>query len=325
MAQVGRLRQIGIGKESTKGTAVAATFWIGVESGKVIPQVEYATDLSNVGRIEAPTQSKVVKSNAITTFAAPARSDWLGMLLKAALGSLSSATASGESAVYEHTVSVLNSNDHPAYTLRVKDGIATEYSAYSMLNKLTLSCEAGGLLMVEAEFIGRNLTSTTATPAYTTDHIWKGSQGTIKLATAISGLGAASAVGFHKFKLEIDKQLYTHHAFGSVTLDGNFNGALKITGELELLHSANTYRDFVTGGSERALRIAFAGDSIGNAETTELQIDLAKCAFEEWDLSDSNDELQTETIRFSAQFDQDEGTPQMIRAVLTNENAGSNY
>lgn len=325
MGQIGRLRQIGIGKEATKGTAVAAAFWIGVESGKVIPLVEYAQDLSNNGRIETPTQSKVVRNDAITTFSAPARSDWLGMLLKAALGSLSSATASGESAVYEHTISVLNSNDHPAYTLRQKDGITAEYSAYSMLSKLTLSCEASGLLMVEAEFIGRQLTASAATPAYTTDHIWKGSQGTIKLATDLSGLGAATAVPFHRFKLEIDKGLLVHHTFGSITLAEGLNGPLKITGELELLHAANTYRDFVTAGSERALRIAFAGDSIGNAETSELQINLAKCAFEEWDVDDGNDDLQMETIKFTAQFDQAEGTPQMIGAVLTNEYAGTAY
>src|SRR5215213_3454568 len=113
MAQIGRLRQLGIGKESSKGTAVAATFWIGVESGKAVPLVEYAEDGSNNGRIEGPLASRIVKNDTITTFAAPARSDWLGMLLKAALGTSSSGAASGETIVYEHTFSVLNNNDHP--------------------------------------------------------------------------------------------------------------------------------------------------------------------------------------------------------------------
>lgn len=326
MAQIGRYRQIGIAKESTPGTAVPATFWMGVESGKVIPLTEFAPDLSNNGRIETPNLSKIVRNDCLITGTAPLRSDWAGMLLKAALGSLSTATASGESAVYEHTISVLNSNAHPSYTLRLKDGsIGVEYSAYAMLSKLKLYCDARGLLMVDFEFIGRSLTSSTGTPAYTTDHLWKGSQGSVKLATALSGLTGASAVAFHRFALEIDTGLFQHQTFGSNTLAENINTAFKSNLELEILHTANTYRDYMTAGSDRAVRIAFAGDSIGNAETCELQINLAKCAFEEWDLTDSNDDVMIETIKATCQFDQDEGTPQMMNMLLTNENAGSNY
>ena len=298
---------------------------MGVESGKVIPLIEYADDQSNVGRIEGPTQAKVVRSDALIQFSGPCRSDFLGMLLKAALGTLNTATASGESAVYEHTLTVKNDNDHPAYTIVCKDGIAAEYSAYSMLNKLSFECDARGLLMFDAEFVGRTLTSTTATPAYTTDHIWKGSQGSIKLATDLSGLGAASAVKFHHLSLSIEKDLKQHQSFGSNTLEQNLNGPLKISGELQLLHSANTYRDLSVAGTDKAMRISFAGDSIGNAETTEVQINLAKCVIKEWDLSDGNDDLQIETIRFEAQYDMDEGTPQMVNVVLTNANAGSSY
>jgi len=325
MAQIGRLRQIGIGKESTKGTKVDATYWIGVESGKVIPLVEFAENGGNNGRIEGPTQSHVVKSDCITSFTASVRSDWIGMLLKAAFGAVSSGAASGETIVYEHTYTVLNSNDHTAYTIRHKDGITAEYSTYSMLNKLTLSCEAGGLLMCDAEFIGRSLAAEAATPAYTTNYTWKGSEGTIKVGAAITNLAAASAVGFHKLKLEIDKGLLVHHAFGSVTHTDAFNSALKVTGELELVHSANTYRDYIPAGSNLAMRIAFIGDTIGNAEKRELQITLAKCAFDKWEVTDANDDIQIETIGFTAQYDIDESSPQMIGAVLTNLEAGTNY
>lgn len=325
MAEIVRLRQIGIGKETTPGTGVSATHWIGVDTGIVIPEVEYVEDGSSAGRIEKPIASKVVKENAVTRFTAPARSDWLGMLLRAALGSVSSATASGESAVYEHTFTVSNSVAHPAYSVIVKDGVATERSTYSMLSKLTLSCESMGLLTCEAEFVGKALGTTTGTPSYSSDHIWKGANGSIKLATAISGLSGASAVDFSRFSLTIEKGLVQHHTLGSVTLNKNINTVLRITGELDLLYDATTYRDYVTDGAERAMQITFAGDSIGSAETSELQINLAKCAFQEFDMNDSDEDLVIQTLGFTAQFDLDEGTPQMITAVLTNEDDGSNY
>lgn len=325
MAEIGRLRQIGIGKEATPGTGVAATYWIGVESGSVLPDVDYAEDGSGVGRIEKPIASFVTKENAITKFSAPARSDWLGMILKAALGACSSAAASGETVVYEHTYSVLNSNAHPAYSLIVKDGVATEQSVYSMLNSLTLSCEAGGLLMCEGEFIGKQLATTTATPSYSADHIWKGSQASVKLATDIAGLAAASAIGVNKLSLTIEKGLIQHPAFGSVTLNKNINTVLRITGEIELLYDAVTYRDYVTDGANKAMRISFAGDSVGVAETVQLQIDLAKCAFQEFDAPDGDEDVIIQKLGFVAQYDMDESSPQMIAAVLTNEEAGTSY
>lgn len=319
--QIGRLRQVGIGKESAAGTAVDAAYWIQVESGSIVPEVEYQEDGGTVGRIEAPFQSEVIKENARTSFSAVARSDWLGALLLSALGSVASETADGESAVYEHTFSVKNDNAHPSFTIIGKDGIATEGSPYSMLNSLTLSCEANGLLMVEAEFVGKQLASDTGTPAYTTDHIWKGSQCTIKLASALSGLSGASAVKFSKFTLTIEKGLVQQPAFGSITLDKNVNTAFRVSGELELLYEAATYRDYVTDGTDRALQISFAGDSIGNAEVCELTIQLAKASFEEFSLTEANDELMVQTLGFKGQFDIDEGTAQMISAVLTNEEA----
>lgn len=321
--QIGRLRQIGLGKETTPGTAVNPVYWIPVESGLFIPDVEYQEDGGTVGRIEAPFQSEVIKENARLEFSAVARSDWLGYMLLAALGQVSTATASGEAAVYEHTFTVKNDNAHPSFTIVGKDGIVTEGSPYSMLNSLTLSCEANGLLMVEAEFFGKQLESDAGTPSYSSDHIWKGSQGSIKLASDLSELSGASAVAFSRLSLTIEKGLVQHPAFGSITLSKNINTALRISGELDLLYEAVTYRDYVTDGTDRAMEISFVGaaNSIGTAEEPELTIQLAKASFEEFNVTDANDELMVQTLGFTAQYDIDEASAQMINAVLTNEEA----
>jgi len=247
------------------------------------------------------------------------------MMFRQLLGSVSSTLAGGESAVWQHTFTVQNDNAHPALTVVGKDGVATESSSYAMIRRMTLTAEPGGLLMCEVELVGRKLSSTSWTPAYSADHIWKGFQGTIKLATSLSGLSGASAIAFHRLTLDFDPSLVQHHAFGSDTLTKNVNGTFKVTGELEILHEANTYRDYVKSGGERAMRISFAGDAIGNAEVAELEINLAKVAFREWTPSDGNDDLRTETIAFTAEYDMAEGSPQMINVVLTNEENTSAY
>ena len=320
MSQIGRLRQVGLGKESTAGTAVNPVYWIPVESGKVIPDVAYEEDGGTVGRIEAPFQSEPVKENCITQFECVARSDFMGYLLLAAFGTVSSATAGGESAVYEHSFTVQNDNDHDSFTVVVKDGIGTEGSPYSMLNTLSFNCDAAGLLRAEAEFVGKQLESDSGTPSYTTDKVWLGKDGTIKIASAISGLSGASAIGFNKMSLTIEKGLVQHHEFGSITLASQHNTALRVSGELELLYENTTYRDYVTDGSEQAMQISFQNPTtIGNAEKPEVHFQLAKCSFEEFDVNDSNDDLVIQTLGFKAQYDIDEGTPQMMNCVLTNE------
>lgn len=320
MAHIGRLRQVGLGKESTAGTAVDPVYWVQVESGSVIPDVEYQEDGGTVGRIEAPFQSEPIKENCITKFSAVARSDWLGYMLLGAMGTVSSATAGGESVVYEHDFTVENDNSHDSFTVVVTDSIGTEGSPYSMLNSLTLSCEAQGLLMCEAEFVGQQLTSDAGTPSYSTDHIFKGSDGTLKLASAISGLSGANAIAFNKMSLTFEKNLVQHHGFGSITFDSNINTALRISGELELLYEATTYRDYVTDGTDQAMEISFQNSTtIGNAENPEILIQLAKASFEEFSVTEANDDIVIQTLGFKAQYDIDEGTPQMLNATLTNE------
>jgi len=324
-ATIGRLRQIGIGKETTPGTGVAASYWIGCESGDVAADVDYTEDSSNSGRIEAPNASIVTREDATINVTAVARSDWLGHVLKGALGASASDVASGESAVWEHIFTVSNTAAHTSHSLVLKDGVVTERSVYAMLNSMTLSCEANGLLMCDMEWLGRALADTTATPAYASDHIWKGSQCNVKLATDLSGLAAASAVKFNRVALTIEKGLVRHPTLGSITMDRGINTALRITGELDLLYEAATYRDFFTDGSNRAMRIAFDGDAIGVAEFASLQIDLAKCHFTEYSRDGGNDDPIIQKLGFVAHFDMDEGTPQMITATLTNEETTTVY
>jgi len=324
--EIGRLRQIGVGREATPGTAVTPTFWIGVDSGKVIPDIEYVTDETAVGRIESPIQSEPVKENTITTFTTTVRSDWIGLLLTQILGTVNTVTAGGETIVFEHTISVDNTNSHPTLTLSHKDGIATEASTFAMLNSLEFTLDARGLLLISAEVMGRALVADTETPAYVSDALFTGVNASIKFADNLAGLGGASVIGFHQLTLTIEANLEQHHIFGSKTLDENINKQFSVSGELQILHENNDFRDRATDGTDQAIRFFFENPkTIGVGETTTLQIDLAKASFETFDVTDGNNDIIVETLGFTAQYDLDEGSPQMIEALLTNLEDGTNY
>src|SRR3954471_3260454 len=84
---IGRLHKIGIGKETTSGTAVAATDWIPKSSGKLIPKFDVKMDESAYGIIDGNREGQTTKEMVEVTVGGEPRSKWFGHFLIAALGS----------------------------------------------------------------------------------------------------------------------------------------------------------------------------------------------------------------------------------------------
>lgn len=83
---IGRLQQIGLGKESTSGTGVAATFWLPKRSGSFSPVQEVAEDDSAYGVIDAVKEVQIVKNMTKVNVSAIARDEWFGNILMACFG-----------------------------------------------------------------------------------------------------------------------------------------------------------------------------------------------------------------------------------------------
>lgn len=83
---IGRLQKVGLGKESTSGTAVAATAWIPKVSGVFRPEFGKAKDTSAYGNIDALRDSQTVKQVTMLELEAIVRDVYIGHLLMAAFG-----------------------------------------------------------------------------------------------------------------------------------------------------------------------------------------------------------------------------------------------
>lgn len=83
---IARLQSIGLGKETTAGTAVAATDWIPKMKGVFTPVVTKAKDESAYGTIDQLRDSVTVKQLTNVEIEGIARDQYIGNLLKAALG-----------------------------------------------------------------------------------------------------------------------------------------------------------------------------------------------------------------------------------------------
>jgi hypothetical protein len=88
-AHIGRKQAIGIGKEVTAGTGVAATDWIAKISGVMTPNIETLQDTAGYGVIDEIYDVQTVKEHTDINIEGTVSDDSFGLLLNGALGTVS--------------------------------------------------------------------------------------------------------------------------------------------------------------------------------------------------------------------------------------------
>jgi len=316
--QIGRLDAAGIGKELPKGTAVTPTYWLDTKSAKLNPKIASIKDESARGRIETPFHSDIAKKWSEPELGGIVYDRSFGLLLLAALGSVSTTADSPEAGVNTHTFSVKQDNDHPALTIVGKDGVGTKAAPYAVLNTLSIEANAEQYAEFSATFIAKALTDATETVSRISENRFVPDHISVKIADDLSSLDSASAITVKNCKLNIEKNPEASYKLGSKEPEAINNGTFRVTGDLELKYEDETYFDLFEARTTKALRLTLENTdvTIGSASNPSITIDLARVVLEEWDRSNDLDGLPTQTIGFEAEFSVDDG--EMISAVLVN-------
>lgn len=323
--QLGRKGAIGIGVETTPGTAVDPTHWFyEVEASTIKPMETYIPIPDGQGRVEEMLKHKQGQrwGEGDTTIGLdPTNSVHMFVGI---LGTISSTTAAGEATVYEHTITVSN-NTIPAKTYTLSETVGDTFEdAYTRatVNSVEISVSDGRATAV-ANWISNTAASDTEDPSYTDTTMFVFSDYTIKLGDTIAAVG--SAVPVNEFTLTIARNAEARFASGSRDPRTITQKQLQITGSFTLDLSASTYRDYFTGsGTTKAILVEFTGESIGNDEKEEIRIEIPQASITEWDMPRSLDDLDTETCNFTAEYD-DTTDNRSIYIVVTNEDDGSSY
>ncbi len=382
---IGRLRKVGIGKESVAGTPVAATSWIPKSEGKLEPTFETVKDPSSFGSIVESADESTVKQLTKAKIEGSVRDTVIGDFLLAALGqgyaclkfvmaggtgafqvgeNVSQATSSatgvvrrvegtaGSQTVYisitsgtfdnshvvtggtssatgtaatldtalrTHVFTLLNSNNHPSYTLWDSNPVETIKAAYGMLDTLELELATDSYFKFSSQWQAKKHAADTATPAYATaDNAFVARHASLKVATALSGLGAALAIDVAHIKLTIKKNLAVYQKFGSNDIQSQHNQSFSVAGEISAIFNASTYRDYIENSNKKAMRLTVANTdvTIGSAGNPALQIDLAKVGFADWGLEGNEGSLVMQKLGFEALFSISDA--EAIAALLTN-------
>lgn len=314
---IGRLSSIGIGKESSRGTSVAPTYWIPFLEASAEDTVKRVVNETSIARLEDSDGSEITQKLGEFSWTTKLKQTHFGLVLLSLFGSVSSAVKGGETIVYEHTYSVGQTVQHQSLTVALKNANADVRFANAVIGKLGLSIVAGDYVKYSVEGLSKASASSSNTVAHIAETDFIPQFLTFKEASAQSGLTAASATVIRACTLEIDSHIMTEDVLGSVAPADIVNQAFSISGSITLVHNALTFQTYELANTYRAMRFDLVSDTaIGSSSFNALRIDLHRCSISNYKRNYTLNDLVEESFDFQAHYSLTDS--KMVTAILTN-------
>ena len=289
---------IGIAKETTKGTAVAPSFYIPVTASSLKP-VDFYGPLYDEG-----LRGSLVKnynyiqgrSRSMFDFSGPAFADAIGYAIAGVLGE---DVISGASAPYTHTVALKNASataaDAQPASYTITDFYAANVRAYPgmQFTDFTLKFNSEGLLEYDAKAMGWiSSTASTPTPTFTTvtpTPVWTGT-------VSVGGTSISNAVDG-----EVSIKRPVTPIYGIANTQNPYQifvGATEVTGKISFVMENDTQLTNYLTNTQPALVFNFSQGTGSTA--TQIQFTATKGAYVVGDITRGKDFVQVE-IQFNAQ------------------------
>lgn len=304
---IGRQQEVGIARETSRGSLVTPTFWIPKTNFSVEDKVEKSSFNGNYGVLAGGDDAIVTRRWSEGDLEMEVTDDNIGLLLYALFGSLSSASFNS---AYKHTITEQNSTQPTTLSLMMNDPIGSTNSktvayARGMVNSLELTAEVGELLMASFGFVAMPHTDyTLQTPSYTAENKFSHRDVSVYIASNEASLSGASKINVRSLSLTIEKNVEREHSLGTVQPVDILARSLKISGSLSLTYEDRTYRDFMNNGTKKALRILVNRSDVTIGSTTpQIQIDLPIVHFDGWEATHPLEEVATQDFTFTALYD----------------------
>lgn len=301
---IGRLSAIGLGKETTAGTAVEPTVWIPVESAEVAPIIKTTEDVSGYGVIDKIADVQAVENTSETTISGIVRANSIGHLLLGVLWKTKRPTKV-EDNVYKHEFSLENTNCPLTYTICEDTPAGAKYAPYSVIDSIDIEAKVGDYVRFTVKYMGGTIVRTTdKTPGYAEELPFMANGFVVKMADTVTGLDTAQKISAQSFKITINKNLETFMALGSSNVDSIHNTVFEVKGDMEMAYNSDNYMQMAIDGTKKALRVTCESTQlIGATKKAEFGLELPRVALSEWKKSSDADKIITQTLWFTGTFD----------------------
>lgn len=285
MAGIKLLRKLQLGRETTAGTAVAATtIWRGM--GALEDQRETVFVEEDIGYLSGVDRAYQPKLQAALSMPSiPATFEQLPHILDAGIAVATPASDStGSGDVYTYTFPTTSAPTIKTYTIEGGDNEAVEEMEYAFVQSFTLEGSAGEALMVSAEWLGRQVSTsaftTTATLPTVEEILF--SKGKLYIDAIAGTIGTTQ-----KSSTLLSATLSVNTGLVPVfTADGALyftfvkNAGPEVTLDITFEHDSTATAEIVAyrAGTPRLIRLQFEGSTLttaGDYTVKTLRVDLA--------------------------------------------------
>lgn len=316
---IGRLVNVGLAKEGTRGSGAVPTWWVPKVSFSFDDKVEKAITEESLGVIEDASEANIVYRWGEGDFEGEVRDQSIGLFLYNLMGSVSSAV---DGAAYDHTFTTAATNSHQSLALTIEDDIQDIMFKNLMINSFSLNVELGSIINYTANFMsksGDDMSSQTA--SYAGENRFTACHAKVYVDDFAS-IGTTE-YDIKSFNLTVTKNVMRDHVIGTCEPEDLHNQQLQVEGSLTMNLENETWKDFMLNNDYKALRFKAVNTGVdyGGGKYPELQIDLSRVHFYDWQPERPNNELSTQTINFKALYDETNSRNAINQIVLQNDNA----
>lgn len=308
MAHNQRLGCLGIGVEATSGTAVTPTHWLQLSSApSVNDKYEYQNVETARGRVEKTQAQKLMKTFGEGNVEVILDDTFSVIPFGLILGSVSSVSAGGS--LYDHTITVNNSNTPKSATLVLDRVTDIRKFPYAVLEELSIKV-SDGFAVLEMAFKSKESATGSATESYTTLNQFNFKELSVQFGATTAEAATASATPLSGVDLTITRGVETVFQTGSNSPVKIVHKVLEVSGNYSLLFEATTDRDKYMNNTANAMILTFTnGDN-------SIAITLPKVLISNWEVSNELEDLVSQTADFQAHYDATAGTS--ISVVVRN-------
>jgi hypothetical protein len=319
---IARRSAVGIAPESVAGTYVSPTNWTPHQSISLENVPENIPDDSAIGVVEGAFDSQVLYNRAEGTIEGFIQDEAFGRYLKSMFGSVSSTAMGGDnSAVYDHTFSVSQTNTRPTLSITEKNPNTDRNFTMALVRRLDIIAEAKMWARFSADITSKASAANdpASTPAITMENKFPPVGISLKYADTVAGLSGGTTIPLRTFTASFENGGQDDpDALGYSGPSGMVTETFSSTVSLEGLYRDDTLRGFAQVASKKAVGVYLTVPSvtIGDDQHPTLTLLFEPGFFSDWSKSNDLNTNVTQTMTFNSLYSTAE--TQSVEAILKN-------
>lgn len=323
MYLLGENVNLGVGVESTRGTAVTPSDWIAARTPTgIAPVVEKVMIKETRGTRFSSSGLETTHKRAEGDLEFNIRNKTIGYILKSLLGNVNSTAKAGETTVYEHLFTILSSSpSNPSLTLGLSQPGFQDYTyKLALATALEINLAMDDLVNGTASFIAAD--EVEKTPSYTPsfvsdDYHFRNHDIRVKIASNVAGLASADAVCIKDFKMKIANNAKPQMCVASISPIDILGMTYEIEGSLTVDYTGKENHDKYVNSTVFAMEISMVNTSvaIGSSSNPSIVITLPNVTIKDYKANRPIDDIVSEELGISCHYSLDDNSAISIKVV----------